>query len=113
MIQYLLANAPEKAAEAKFQAKHQILAQFTAMHTTTMNACHAVYELAAHPHHIGPLREEITRVLAEGGVLTKSALNKMRKLDSFFRETQRINPANLRKSSGRAIAVCESFLTVF
>lgn len=97
MLQFLIKNGKDDGRKASFQAKHQILAAFTAIHTTAMNACHAIYDLAAYPEHVGPLREELRVVLAEeGGMLTKSAMNKLRKLDSFFRETQRVNPANLR-----------------
>ncbi|KAI4093809.1 MAG: hypothetical protein LQ348_007692 [Seirophora lacunosa] len=97
MLQFLIKNGKaDDGRRAAFQAKHQILAAFTAIHTTAMNACHAIYDLAAYPEHVEPLREELTAVLAEeGGIMTKSAMNKLRKLDSFFRETQRVNPANL------------------
>jgi hypothetical protein len=46
--------------------------------------------LAAHPDLIPILREEIDRVVAEEG-MTKSAMQKMVKLDSFFREASRMD----------------------
>jgi hypothetical protein len=49
----------------------------------------AIYNLAAKPSHIEPLREEIESVLAEE-CWTKQALTKMKRLDSCLRESQRL-----------------------
>jgi cytochrome P450 len=54
---------------------------------------HALYFLAGHPEYTEPLREEIERVIEEEG-WTKTSMAKMRKLDSFFRETQRLKGIN-------------------
>lgn len=54
---------------------------------------HALYHLAANPEFIGPLRKEVEAVLQEDG-WTKAAMGKMRKLDSFMRESQRMNGIN-------------------
>jgi len=48
-----------------------------------------LYHLAAHPDCIEPLREEIESVVSQEG-WTKSALGQMKKLDSFFKESQRL-----------------------
>ena len=50
----------------------------------------ALYFLAAHPEYADPMREEIQTVMEEEG-WTKAALTKMRKIDSFFRESQRLS----------------------
>jgi cytochrome P450 len=51
------------------------------------------YNLAAYPQYIPELRDEIRTVLAEhGGVFTSPALQAMKKLDSFLKETMRLNP---------------------
>jgi hypothetical protein len=51
---------------------------------------HCLFTLAAHPEWTQPLREEIERVVAEEG-MTKSAIQKMFKLDSFLREDSRMS----------------------
>lgn len=52
------------------------------------------YNLAAYPQYIPELRDEIRTVLAEhNGVFTSSALQAMKKLDSFLKETMRLDPA--------------------
>ncbi|KAG6332745.1 hypothetical protein ID866_6343 [Astraeus odoratus] len=47
-----------------------------------------LYNLAANPQYIQPLREEVESVIAEEG-WTKNALQKMRRVDSFLKESQR------------------------
>jgi hypothetical protein len=49
-----------------------------------------LYRLLDHPEHIGPLREEVDAVVSEEG-WTKAATDKMFKIDSFVRETQRLD----------------------
>jgi hypothetical protein len=48
-----------------------------------------------HPEHLLPMREEAERVVREEG-WTKAALNSMVKIDSFLRESQRLNPTGPR-----------------
>jgi hypothetical protein len=72
-----------------------------------MAATHCLFDLAARPEYIKPLREEIEQVIAEDGYdvtgdgtmkLKKSSLPRLRKLDSFMKESQRHAPAGLCKS---------------
>lgn len=51
---------------------------------------HALYDLAAHPECLEPLREEVETVVASDG-WTKAGLNKMWKVDSFLKESHRWN----------------------
>jgi hypothetical protein len=53
-----------------------------------------MYRLISHPEYIEPLRREVEAVVAEEG-WTKAGMDKMRKMDSFLRETQRIDPDGL------------------
>ena len=49
-----------------------------------------MYHLLADPKYVEPLRQEIEAVVAEEG-WTKAGMDKLHKLDSFLRETQRMN----------------------
>jgi cytochrome P450 len=69
-----------------------------------MATCHAIYDLAARPEYVEPLREEINQVLQEDGYdldgegnlkLKKMSMPKLRLLDSFLKETQRLSPPGL------------------
>ncbi|KAF3092466.1 hypothetical protein TWF102_001892 [Orbilia oligospora] len=64
---------------------------FAAIHTTSMSTLHILYDLAANPEYIDPLREEIIATMDQHGGYTKEALNNMLKLDSCLRESQRWN----------------------
>ncbi|EPT03391.1 hypothetical protein FOMPIDRAFT_1028682 [Fomitopsis schrenkii] len=64
---------------------------FTALHTSTISFVHALYHLAANPEYIQPLREEAETALREEGGWSKAALGRMIKIDSFFKESQRVN----------------------
>lgn len=73
---------------------------FAAIHTTTMTLTNILYDLAAHPEYQEVLREEIARISAEepSGQLRKKTMPKLRKLDSFIKESQRVNPLGSGKS---------------
>lgn len=58
---------------------------------------HALYHLAAEPHYIQPIREEVEAVIAEEG-WSKVAMTKMHKLDSFLKESLRYNGNTYRKT---------------
>lgn len=58
-----------------------------------------MYKLAAEPEkYMGELREELEQVLKEGP-LSKDSLQKLKKMDSFLRESARFNNSGLRKCS--------------
>jgi len=54
-----------------------------------------LYRLLAHPEYIEPLREEVNAVFREEG-WTKAGIDKMYKIDSFLRETQRLDSFSVR-----------------
>jgi cytochrome P450 len=53
-----------------------------------------LYRLLANPEYIEPLRQEVDEVIKEEG-WTKAGIDKMHKIDSFLRETQRIDGLGL------------------
>lgn len=59
---------------------------------------HALYHLAEYPEYAQPMREEAEIAISEEG-WTKDALAKMRKIDSFLRESQRLNGQGASTSS--------------
>ena len=58
----------------------------------------ALYQLSYHPQYIAPLREEIASVVAEFG-WSKKSIDRLNKLDSFIRETQRVAPFTAGEST--------------
>ncbi|KAK7959449.1 uncharacterized protein PG986_004303 [Apiospora aurea] len=74
-------------------ASRVLLLNFASIHTSSFAMTHAMFDLASNdPAYIEELRHEIKTVLAEnGGVWDKRTLQKMHKLDSTMRESQRMN----------------------
>lgn len=58
---------------------------------------HALYNLAAYPEYMQPLREEVESIIASEG-WTRASISRMRKLDSFFKETLRLNSFSISES---------------
>ena len=85
-----------------------LMTNFVAMHTSSMvQFCfpvlmllthfviqaftHALYYLAENPEHAAALRDEVNAIVGEYG-WTKAAIDRMHRIDSFIRESQRLNP---------------------
>ena len=61
-----------------------------------MHSCqaltHALYYLAAYPQYADPIREEVQAIMdSNSEALSREALAKMHKLDSFLKESQRLS----------------------
>lgn len=92
------AKQNDSSVDFREQAKIQLLTATAAIHTTRLATLHVLFDLAARPEYMDPLREELQEVLAEtNGVLTKQTLTHLKKLDSFMKESQRHNPPSLGK----------------
>ncbi|KAH8199170.1 hypothetical protein TruAng_006639 [Truncatella angustata] len=59
-----------------------------------MSATHALFDLCAYPEYIGVLREEVLGVVKRHG-WTLTGVNDMKILDSFLKESQRVNHPGL------------------
>ncbi|KAI0320025.1 cytochrome P450 [Amylostereum chailletii] len=90
MLTWLMETATGEERSLKNLSRRIIAVNFAAIHTSSLSFTHALYHLAAGPEYVNPLRKEIETVVAAEG-WTKAAMVKMRKLDSFLRESQRFN----------------------
>ncbi|KIW99590.1 uncharacterized protein Z518_11329 [Rhinocladiella mackenziei CBS 650.93] len=70
----------------------QLTLAFAAIHTTSDLITKVIFDIAAHPEILDPLREEMVAALAGG--FTKSALYNMKLLDSVLKESQRLSPSS-------------------
>ncbi|PWY81892.1 hypothetical protein BO70DRAFT_336994 [Aspergillus heteromorphus CBS 117.55] len=62
------------------------------IHSTSATVVSMMYDLIAHSDYIPELLEEIHQVLADSPEWSKQSLAKLRKLDSFMKESQRLHP---------------------
>lgn len=64
-----------------------------------MAAVHALYDMCANPEYIKELRAEAQEaLLSDGGSWKLGTVRKLRKLDSFLKESLRFNQPDARKS---------------
>ncbi|KAF2768435.1 cytochrome P450 [Teratosphaeria nubilosa] len=103
MLQFLIDDAPAVERTAPQLVERLLALDVAAIHTTTMSVTSALYTLCSHPAetYLLPLRHEI-RMTCPSGNLTKEALDKMQKLDSFLRECGRLQPIGVLGSVRKA-----------
>ncbi|KAF7320658.1 Cytochrome P450 [Mycena chlorophos] len=94
LISWLLDYAPEYDKTPRELALRILTVNMAAIHTSSTTLAAALYDLAAYPAHIAPMREEALRVVGAEG-WSKAALNSMHRIDSFLRESQRLRGASV------------------
>ncbi|KAL5364135.1 putative P450 monooxygenase [Aspergillus floccosus] len=98
LIKYLLSHY-KGSVTAERLARDQLIATFVAMHTTTICLTQVLFDLAAHPEYVEPLRNELEAALQadphQDGRLHNTNVGKLSIMDSFIRESQRMNPPGL------------------
>ncbi|KAL0262789.1 hypothetical protein SLS55_001762 [Diplodia seriata] len=94
MIQWLSDSARGADRDPKVLTRKMLFLTLAAVHTSTMSATHALFDLCAMPQYIEPLRDEIREVVGKEG-WSLSAINNMKRLDSFMKESQRVNHPGL------------------
>ena len=75
----------------------QLFLSFAAIHTTTETITGCLFDICYYPHIVKPLREEIIQVLGQEG-WSRTALHKLKLMDSFMKESQRRHPMGTSKS---------------
>nr|AEB40218.1 cytochrome P450 monooxygenase [Antrodia cinnamomea] len=90
MLMWLIEEAPSMEQSVDLIVQSILSSNFASTHTSSISLTHALYHLAGSPEYMHPLREEIENVLKVKG-WTKDALSNMWRLDSFLRESQRLN----------------------
>lgn len=95
-IQWLLDAMPEEErTDYQTQAELQLLLSAASIHTTNNLLVDCMYDLAANPADAEELRQEAIAVLEDGGPYggwaRKDSMAKLKKLDSFMKEVQRLS----------------------
>lgn len=87
--------------------RHQLGISWASVHTSTLALTQIIYDLAARPEYQKPLREELEQVLEEcGGELAHADLVKLWKMESFMRESLRLNPGIVGKFPSSTQSSC-------
>lgn len=95
MLAWAMATCPqEHRTNLRWQAMYQLQIGTASIHVTSTTVTHLWFDLAANPEIICILREEIEQVMASDpdGILGKTSIPRLKKLDSFMKESMRLNP---------------------
>nr|BAK09398.1 cytochrome P450 [Postia placenta] len=103
MLQWLMDDARGEARGVRPLVLRLLSVNIAAIHTTSIAFTNALYLLAAHPEFAPLLRAEIEGVVAKEG-WTKAAMNDMRRLDSFLKETLRYTGLGAISLTRKALA---------
>lgn len=106
MVTWNILNSPRALrSSVKVQAHAQLVLSMAAIHTSSLTASHILYDLAARPDYIDHLRKELDSVVGRqvGRWLDKTSLPKLKLLDSFFKESQRLNPLSITGFNRKAM----------
>ncbi|KAF7349875.1 Cytochrome P450 [Mycena venus] len=98
LISSLLEIAQPKQRNVYSIVQRILIVILAAIHTSSITFGGVLLDLATYQHYIQPLREEVESVVEKYG-WTKAALNNMHKIDSFIRESQRMNGLNCLASA--------------
>lgn len=91
-LQWCIETAPTDLERDPDRLMYRLLhLNVAAVHTTSVTFLNALYDLAFHQDTHAELRAELQEVLRDEG-WTAKGLNKLRKLDSFMLESQRLAP---------------------
>ena len=89
MLQWILEAAPPSEQNLNSLIMRMMLINMSALHTTGISLYQALFALALYPEHIPELRKEMEENISNYG-WNKGSMTRMVKLDSFIKETQRL-----------------------
>ena len=95
LFQYMIENTEGEDLHPEQLAHLVLMSNVAGIHTTSMAITHAIYDLCEHPKYVSVLREEIEQVLLNDGGWQRNTHNKLHKIDSFLKESQRFSPITL------------------
>lgn len=93
LTQWLIHALPDgEKGDVETHVELQLVVAAASIHTTTNLLCECMFDLAAHPEIQEMLRDEARQVLeTEDGWSRKESMTKLKKLDSFMKEVQRLS----------------------
>lgn len=91
----MIDNAEGEDIDPERLAHLVLMSNVAGIHTTSMAITHAIYDLCERQEYVSVLREEIEQVLLNDGGWQRDTHNKLHKIDSFLKESQRFSPVTL------------------
>jgi hypothetical protein len=105
MLDWLLSRYSRKVPpniDPQRLVRDHLTLSFAAIHVAGMALTHILHDLASKPEYIGILRSELDIEIDKcpGEVINSRALANLVKMDSFIKESLRVNPAGIGKKPG-------------
>lgn len=97
ILQWLIDSAKGAELSVPFLTNQVLFVAIASTRSTATSIVNTLFDLLSYPEYQEPLRIEIKEALAEGGGWNLSTIQKMKRLDSFIKESQRLNHHILRK----------------
>ncbi|KAF2764143.1 putative cytochrome P450 [Teratosphaeria nubilosa] len=92
LLCWMAQDAKGHERDKKFIASILLKVSFAAIHTSAAAPSQLLYDLCCRREYIEPLRLEVESVLDIDGNVDKRGFDKLLKLDSIMKESQRLNP---------------------
>ena len=99
LLQYMIEGAEGDDLQPERLAHLELMVNLAGIHTTSMAITHAIHDLCEHEEYVQLLREEIEQVLREDAGWQRDTHHRLRKVDSFLKESQRFAPPTLCAST--------------
>lgn len=91
VLQWMLEAAEGEEKDPVNLATRYVYAVIGSLFTVSAGLVDCMYDLTANPEYLEPLRQEVEQVLAEDGGWAKGTAAKLVMMDSFMKESQRLN----------------------
>ncbi|KAF2462876.1 cytochrome P450 [Lindgomyces ingoldianus] len=91
ILQWLMDTYEEKGPEISFLTNQIQFVATAAVRSTAASLLNTMYDLLSFPQYQTLLRQEIREAIAEHGGWSLAAVENMKRLDSFIKESQRMN----------------------
>lgn len=110
MVQWLIDSARGSDAETDKLVTRMLFLNAAAIHTTAEVATNAILDLCARPEDVKTLKKELTMVNeeAEGVDISVRTLSSLKMMDSFIKESHRVNTLGLSMNTSITIEVAIS-----
>ncbi|KAI3337517.1 cytochrome P450 [Xylariaceae sp. AK1471] len=91
-LQFLKDNTKGAERENSFISHLLLMMAFASTHSSVLTIGALIYDLCAYPELVDIMREEYEGIVDKDGNIPRGGFNKMVKMDSIMKESQRISP---------------------
>jgi cytochrome P450 len=105
MLKWLPDSPRGRDAEPDQLVKRMLFLNMAAIHTTAITATNVLLDLCARPEWMKVLREEMLEAIEDDCGIKASTPPKLEKLDSFMRESRRLNTMGFCTSSSTFLSM--------